>query len=142
MSQVSKLIYKELKSLIPDIQNLKPFEKHDLKAYGFANIHLIILEATSHEINIILSHYDNKSGVLVSNPSVEIAIYPYEHKAEVVMYKDRNFTYQLFMDTEFDNETDNVNACSYVNRLVYEWLKELKFWSCNKRESVSPLWLM
>lgn len=124
------------------MKSLKPFEKHDLKAYGFANIHLIVLEATQQEINLILSHYDNKNGVLISNPSIEIAIYPYEHKAEVVMYKDKNFSYQLFMDAELDSEPDNQNAKSYVNRLVYEWLKELKFWSCNKRETVSPLWLM
>ena len=141
MSQVTKQIYRELNKLIPELEELQPFEKLELTANGFAAIQLMVLDTSAHEMQVILSRYDPKRGVLLSNPSIEMTVYPEEQEAEVVTYKDKNFAYQLLMDAELDNEPDNQHARSYANRLVYEWLKELKGWSCSKGESLSPLWL-
>lgn len=137
MSHVSKLIYREINNLIPDLRKIKPLEKIDLKAYGFANIHLIVLESTSEEMTISLSHYSLVDKILVANPSVEIDILPYERIAEVVTYKDPHFSYQLISKSEAVNS----NANNHVNRLVYEWLRELRIWNCNKKGSALT-WLL
>ena len=137
MSHVSKLIYREINNLIPDLRKTKPLEKIDLNAYGFANIHLIVLESSPEEIIINLSHYSLVDKILVANPSVEIVIYPGKNSAEVVIYKDPHFTYQLITKDDYLNS----NANSHVNRLVYEWLRELRIWNCNKKGGVST-WLL
>ena len=137
MSHVSKLIYKEINNLIPDLRKIKPLEKIDLKAYGFADIHLIVLEASKEEIIINLSHYSLVERILVANPSVEIVIYPGKNCAEVVIYKDPHFTYRLITKDDYLNS----NANAHVNRLVYEWLRELRIWNCNKKGGVST-WLL
>ncbi len=137
MSNVSKLIYREINNLIPDLRKIKPLEKIDLKAYGFADIHLIVLESSQEEIVINLSHYSKVKRLLVANPSVEIVIYPGKNSAEVVIYKDPHFTYHLITREAVIYSS----AYNHVNRLVYEWLRELRIWNCNKNGNISTLFL-
>ena len=134
MSYVSKLIYREINNLIPDLKKIKPLEQLDLKAYGFANIHLIVLESKPEEVNFILTRYNNTNGSLIANPSVEIVIYPRHKGAELVAYKAPNFTYQFLSE---EDENYNLYANSYATRLVYDWLKELKIWNCNKKDCIT-----
>ena len=137
MKQVSKLIYREITNLIPDIAKLKPLTKTDLKAYGFANIYVFILESKQEEINFILTHYTATRGVLIPNPTTEIVIYPYQNRAEVVTYRDPYFSYQIFPDTGYLD----INANYQANKLVYEWLKDLKVWKQRQESNLSTFLL-
>ena len=131
MSYVSKLIYREINNLIPDLKKIKPSERINLSNYGFKNIFLKVLENTSEEMSIEISYYSLRNSVLVANPSFEILIYCKMHIAEVVSYNDPSFTYKLI----HENEGIGIDANSYANKLVYEWLKELKLWNSNKKDS-------
>ncbi len=131
MSYVSKLIFREINNLIPDLMKIEPSESINLRTYGLNNIFLKVLENTSEEMNIEISNYSLRNSVLVANPSFEIVIYYKMHIAEVASYNDPYFTYKLI----YENDGISIDANSYANKLVYEWLKELKLWNSNKKDS-------
>ena len=137
MKQVSKLIYREITNLIPTIAELTPQTQIDLNSYGFANMYIFIVESTKEKIDFIITQYTSHKGILIPNPTTEIIIYPYRHRAEVVKYKDPYFCYQVFPDTEYLD----INANYQANKLVYEWLKDLKVWRQRQESNLSTFLL-
>lgn len=123
MSQVSKLIYHEIIGLIPNIHKIKPFKKTRLKTYCNADVLLIVLKSELDEIDLILTQYAVQNSNLVPSPTMEIIIRPSLRNAEIVVYQDRNISYRKISDKGSDPEQQ-----ATVNRLVYEWLKDLKFY--------------
>ena len=126
MSKLAKEIYRELQSLIPGLEQLKPFEVLSFKADGAA-MHLVMLESTPQEINFILSRYEDGQGRFVANPSVHIAVRPKEKTANVKTYKDPDY----FHDAVAEQGEVGQMALHQANRFLYEWLKDLKHWNRN-----------
>jgi uncharacterized protein YqiB (DUF1249 family) len=119
MSNVSKQIYRKINNLLPDLQTIKPFTKFDLKARGHEDIHLVVLESTTDEINFILTRYETERGQLIANPSIEVIAYPKNKIANVVTYKDPHYFHHAV------SEPDNIGeiALCQANRFLYDWLK-------------------
>src|ERR1700677_761102 len=91
MSNVSKQIYRKISNLFPDLHKMEPFTKLDLKAKGYKNIHLLMLDSNPEEINFILTHYDEERGHLIANPSIEIIANLKKKMANVITYKDPHY---------------------------------------------------
>ena len=76
------------------------------------------------------------SDALVPNPSVEFILFPKKQSAEVFSYNDIKFSYQII------NQDDafSMGANNYVNRLVYEWLRDIRF--RNTLQNSPSIWLL
>lgn len=128
MSHVAKQIYRKINTLFPDLQDMEPFTKVDLKKKGDADIQLLMLDRTPGEINFILTRFEHNHGQLIANPSIEIAFKPNEKTANVKTYKDPHYFHTALPEPDDIGEI----ALSHANMFLYEWLNNLKHWQRNQ----------
>ncbi len=91
MSNVSKEIYRKITTLIPDLNQIEPFHKVELKDRGYPGIEFTVIESNTNKINFILSRYEKENGQLIANPSIEIVAKPGKKVANVKTYKDIDY---------------------------------------------------
>ena len=124
MTNVSKQIYRKLTSLIPDLHEIEPFNKVELKDRGYPGIQLMVLDSKPNRIYFILSRYENDNGHLIANPSIEIILKPQRKVANVKTYKDVDYFHSAVVKPEIGEI-----AISQANRYLFDFLNNLRSWN-------------
>ena len=124
---INETIYKKLHKLLPDLDNIEQAVK--LKADGYMDLNVDILERTDHHILIALSHYyKHPSGDMIADPDMEVKVYPSRRMAEAMTYQDSFGYREVYHD--FDPETGKYRkfaprAKKELNSFLNKWLGNL-----------------
>ena len=82
---INETIYKKLNKLLPNLDDIE--EAVTLKADGYMDLNVDILEHTGDHILMALSHYyKHPSGEMIPDPDMEIKVYPSRKMAEAMAY--------------------------------------------------------
>ena len=113
-------IFHKLCDLIPDLFSIEESGKSQVA--GFMDLNLDVLHRSPERLVIALSHYyKHRSGDMIADPDMEIAVFRHEEYAEAMTYQD-SFGYQAV-----DN-CDGIKAnClqASLNRFLVAWLGNL-----------------
>jgi len=118
---INETIYKKLLRIVPDLET-EQFEAKKLKADGFMDLNIDVLERSNERLRIALSHYyRHDSGDMIADPDMEIAVYPDRKMAEALTYQDY-FGYRVVYP-----EPNRVNprARKELNSFLNTWLSNL-----------------
>ena len=119
---VSRQIYRRIHDLFPDLSDIKPFERTDLRDKGLPDVNVVVFETGPQQINFILSQYRKENGRTIADPCFEIALNPSLKTANVVTYKDSHYFHAVTPEAE----EIGTMAMSQANGLLYAWLNELQ----------------
>jgi uncharacterized protein YqiB (DUF1249 family) len=115
-----KGIHRKLYQLIPDLDKIK--EARKLKAPGFMDLNIDILQNTKQYKVIALSHYwKHESGDMIPDPDMEIRIYKQEGIAEALAYQDL-YRYDRVYN---ENQEANLRTKASLNEFLDYWLGNL-----------------
>ena len=114
-------IYKKLLVVVPDLQSIEESGKSIVA--GFMDLNLDILKRGTDKTVIALSHYyRHPSGDSISDPDMEIAVYPARYMAEALTYQD-TYGYRVVY-SESGTKVD-VRARRDLNQFLTQWLDNL-----------------
>jgi len=116
-------IYEGLKSLIPDLVELKPGDYRKSVSGGFMDLHLDVLSREKEEMRIALAHNFIQNGDVVADPDMEIRVYLIKdwEKAEALTYQDQFGFRRVYPEPGYVN----VAAKKELNAFLLQWLKNL-----------------
>lgn len=114
-------IYKKLLVVVPDLKSIEESGKSIVSDY--MDLNLDVLKKGTDKIIIALSHYyRHPSGDMVSDPDMEIAVYPTRGMAEALTYQD-TFGYRVVYSQ--GGTMVDVRAKRDLNQFLNQWLDNL-----------------
>lgn len=114
-------IYHKLFDVIPDLLTIEGAGKS--KVDGFMDLNLDILLRRPDRIIIALSHYwKHRSGDMIADPDMEIAVYPKQEIAEALAYQDCWGYKRVYGE---DNVTEDAKYKHELNAFLNYWLTNL-----------------
>ena len=114
-------IYKKRLVVVPDLQRIEESGKSIVA--GFMDLNLDILKKGTDKTVIALSHYyQHPSGDMVSDPDMEVAVYPSKSMAEAMTYQD-SFGYRVVYSQ--GGSMVDVRAKRDLNQFLNQWLSNL-----------------
>ena len=136
---INETIFNTLNRLLSNLDDIK--EAVTLKADGYMDLNVDILERTGDYILMALNHYHkDPSGDTIANPDIEVKVYPSRKMAEAMTYQDSFGYQQVYHD--FDPETGEYSTFAprvkkELNSFLNKWLGNLLLQG-HKPKAVSP----
>ena len=100
-----------------------------LKADGYMDLNVDILERTNECVLIALSHYyKHDSGDMIADPDMEVKLYPSRGMAEAMTYQDGFGYRQVYHDPDLDTgkfRKVDPRAKKELNSFLNQWISNL-----------------
>lgn len=113
--------YRKILQLIPTLHKMKSAAK--LTAPGFMDLNVHIMHRHHKKLVIALSHYyKHRSGDLMPDPDITIALYSATQTAEVLMYEDCFGYRKVYSD---DGTAFSPSNKKELNSFLEQWLTNL-----------------
>ncbi len=114
--------YKKLLKLIPDLETIRFGATRKLKAEGFMDLNIDVLERSGNHLTLALSHYyKHPSGDMIPDPDMEVRIDLEKQTAEALSYQD-GYGYQMVYP---EPDKVNVRTKKELNQFLKLWLSNL-----------------
>ena len=128
-------LFIQLKTLIPDLTELRQGDYRQSEAPGFMDLHLDVLSKSKEELRIALAHNYRQNGDSIPDPDMEIRVYllPDWRKAEALTYQDA-YGYKMVYWRNEGQIMMNPELKRSLNDFLAQWLKNLK----NQGHSLAP----
>ena len=115
-------IYQKLMRFAPDLLSIKESAKFEVEGY-FTLISLEVTDASEGYRRISLNHcWSDDSGTLISDPDIEIAVYPDWEMAEALIYRD---TFSVEVAYPVEGGPVDTKAYLSINNSLERWLDSL-----------------
>lgn len=113
--------FKKLEQLLPNLRNLPNALK--LKAPGYMDLSVDVLERKKMKLVIALSHYyRHSSGDMIPDPDMQMVVYLATETVEALTYQDCFEYRQIY---RFDMGVENPTAKKDLNEFLGHWLDNL-----------------
>ena len=122
---IYETIYKKLYRLIPTLDSIEAGDAITLKANGFMDLHVDVLERGTKDwapyTIIAMAHCYSQRGDRIPDPDMEVAIYPKLCMAEALTYQDSFGHQRVYPDENHVRPQLKKELNSFLN----QWLKNL-----------------
>lgn len=121
MPDIHSRIYSKLFQLIPNVMTFR--EALKLKAPGFMDLNVDLIEETKEYRVIALSHYyKHQSGDMIPDPDMVVRIQKQSHTAEALSFQDMYRYVEVYSERE---ESANRKVKAELNQFLDFWLSNL-----------------
>jgi len=122
--------YQRIYKLLDSILNLEELLKHKagfnikLKSSGYMDLSVEILERTAEYMRISLTHYGEQDEDLMTDPDMEIKVYPDTKMAEALTYQ--NDYLAVYQEVYPEPNKVYLKLKKELNQFLLQWLCNLK----------------
>ena len=119
---IHETIYNKLTKLIPDLETSRFTKARKLKAPGFMDLNIDVLERSGQHLILALSHYyKHPSGDMIPDPDMEVRI-NLEHKTAEALSLQDLFGYRMVYP---EPGKVDLRAKKELNQFLSQWLTNL-----------------